>query len=184
MLSKQLDAKRLALLKEAAPKLKRVAVFTLYRLDRPFNAATQAGTDALEISIFKVSVVKDDLEAAFERARQSGADGVLVIDYPLAYSNPHLRALGKLAERHRLPMMHSAFTARDAGGLLTYAIDKIDVVHKVGAYVHKILRGAKAGDLPIEKLSKFELTVNLKAARAIGLPILASILTQASRVID
>lgn len=181
-----IDAKRLALLKEAVPTLKRVAIFSYWqRLERPFAPSMQAGADALGLKIFKVAVLETtDLESAFATAIQSGADGVLVMDYPLAYGESHVRALSDLANKHRLPVMHSVYSAADAGGLLSYAIDQMAVLHKLATYVDKILRGTKPGDLPIEKLSKFELAVNLKAANAIGLVMPPSILVQATRVVE
>src|SRR5206468_4080601 len=103
------------------------------------------------ITIFKVGVGRlIDLEPAFERAVQTGANGLFVLDYPFAFAKANQARMSELAVKHRLPAIHSASTAADAGALLTYGPDITENYRRAGHFVDKILRGAKPGEIPIE----------------------------------
>jgi putative ABC transport system substrate-binding protein len=182
-----LNAKRLALLKEAVPSVSRVAFFGPFSdpTEAKFSPETQAAADALGVTVFGVGARSaDQLEAAFAQAVASGADAIFVLDYPFAFVSANQVRIGELAIRRRLPVIHSASTAAQAGALLTYATDIEANFQRAGYYVDRILRGAKPADLPIEQPAKLQLVVNRKAARAIGVTLPASILAQADRVID
>jgi putative ABC transport system substrate-binding protein len=184
---RSLNAKRLALLKEAAPELKRVALLVSSEGARNpgFSSETQAAADAIGITLFKVAADHaSELDRAFDNARRLGAGGIFVADYPFALLRKHQLMISELAARHRIPVIHSASTAADAGALLTYAHDINENFRRAGHIVDKILRGAKAGDIPFEEPATLKLVVNLGAARAIGLTVPQSILIQANRVID
>ena len=183
---RNLNAKRLALLKEAVPGVTRVAVLApLAGIERGFLPETAAAARSLGISIFGIGADRfADLEPAFEAALRSGANGIFVTDYPLAFAKTNQVRISELAVKHRLPAIHSASTAADEGALLTYGADISGNYRRAGHLVDKILRGAKPGDIPFEEPAKMELVVNLKAAKAIGLTIPTSVLIQASRTID
>ena len=184
---RSLNAKRLSLLKEAVPGLTRVAFLgpAAIRREPGFSPETQAAADAIGVSMVKVVADRPaDLEQAFEDARRLGANGIFVIDYPFAFLKKHQVMISEMAARHRLPAIHSASTAPEAGALLTYAHDISENFRRAGHLVDKILRGAKPAEIPFEEPARLELVVNLRAARAIGLTVPPSILIQASRIIE
>lgn len=185
---RSLNAKRIALLKEAAPRLTRLAVLAHpvpAGTKRIFGDETQGAADALGVTLLHVGVNRfDALEAAFEKAVAGGANGIFVADYPFAFVRANQLRIVELAAKHRLPAIHSASTASDSGALLTYGFDIAENFRRAAHIVDKILRGAKAGEIPIEDPARLELVVNLKAARAIGLSLPPSILLQANRVIQ
>jgi putative ABC transport system substrate-binding protein len=181
-----LNAKRLSLLKEAVPAVSRVAVIGPTGLTRRrFSPETQAAADALGIQLLPINIDKpEDGARAFAEAIRAGANGVLVLDYPFAFVRANQVLINDLAMKHRLPVLHSASTAADSGSLLTYAPDITVNFRRAGYFVDRILRGAKAGELPIEQPDTLHLVVNTKVARSMGLTIPVSVLTQASRVIS
>jgi putative ABC transport system substrate-binding protein len=184
---RNLNAKRLALLKESAPRSKRIAVMwnSIPAGTEPFGGAIKAAAERLGVSLVHVPVDEmSQLEAALGSAVKAGADALFVIDYPFAFKKDSQVRLAQLAIQYRLPALHSASTAADHGALITYAPDIAQNYRRAAALVDKILRGAKAGDIPFEEPSRLELIVNLEAAKAIGLALPPSILTQASRVIQ
>jgi putative ABC transport system substrate-binding protein len=180
----ELDGKRLSLLREAAPGAKRVAFLT--QAERGARLAAEAHSTAagLGLELFTVHAKSaGELEAAFEEARNGRADAMLVTDWP-AFNNRDVQlAIHSLARRHRLPVMHSVLDAADSGGLMSYAADIRDNYRRVPYFVDRILRGAKPADIPIEQPRRFELVVNLEAARAIGLSLAPSLLAQADRMV-
>jgi len=183
---RSLNAKRLALLKEAVPRMKRVAFLVPAGAARAdFSRETQAAAEAMGVSLFRIVADRpQDLPKAFDEAVRGRADAIFVIDYPFAFVRAHQVLIAELATKHRLPAIHSASTAAEAGALLTYAHDISENFRRAGHIVDKILRGASPGEIPFEEPARIELVVNLNAARAIGLVVPPSILTQASRVID
>ena len=185
---KSLNAKRLALLKEAAPQVRRVAVIgppSASGGPLDFSSETRSAADALGLELVSVPLNRSaDLERAFAQVDSVHADGIFVVDYPFAFVRAHQEALCELAARRRLPAIHSASTAASAGALITYGPDIAENFRRAGHLVDKILRGANPGEIPIEDPAKLELVVSLRAARAIGLTLPQSILTQASRVVD
>jgi putative ABC transport system substrate-binding protein len=124
----------------------------------------------------------EEFDAAFEAAAREGADALLLAPNPL--SNAHRARIVDLAARHRWPAMYPLRQFVDDGGLMAYDGSLTDLWRRVAAFVDKILKGAKPGDLPIEQPTKFELVINLKTAKALGLTIPPSLLGRADEVIQ
>lgn len=180
----ELDRKRLQLLKEMIPKLARV----LYLVNpdnpmfnrRPVALADTARSLGIRIERFEVSSV-DQLEAALA-AKRGDADALLVSN-DLIY-NQNLSKISELAAAAHLPAVSGQKKFAKAGGLLAYGTSVPGMWHRAATYVDKILKGAKPGDLPIERPMKIELTVNLKTAQTLGITIPRAILLRADEVID
>jgi putative ABC transport system substrate-binding protein len=178
-----LNAKRLQLIKEGIPSLRRVAALT-----NPDNlahtsvlAAMTEMTQSLRLDLHTVQARRhEDLEAAVTSARQR-ADALAVIDDGMFIANAH--RIAELASRHRLPTIGFRELV-DSGGLLAYAVDFPAIFGQSMTLVDKILRGAEAGNLPILQASRFELVVNLKASKALGLTISPSLLLRADRLLE
>jgi putative ABC transport system substrate-binding protein len=183
-LQPELSGKRLELLKEIVPKLSRVAV-----LGTSTNASNAqslretelaAGALAVKLQYLDVRGPKD-IEAAFRAAREERADAVLVLGGPvLASQRTHL---ADLAVKSRLPAIYWRSVIVEAGGLMSYAVNFTDLDRRAATYVDKILKGRKPADLPVEQPTKFELIINLKAAKQIGLTIPPKVLARADKVI-
>jgi len=179
-----LSAKRLELIKEIIPGLSRMAVLwnsgnpTATRLFKDMErASSQFGVRLQPLGVQS----RDELEKAFETAVRDRAGAVFVFEEAVMASyRTHVLALAK---KHRLPTgsFYREFAA--AGGLLTYGADFPDLFRRTATYVDKILKGAKPGDLPVEQPTKFELVINLKTAKQIGLTIPPNVLARADRVI-
>ncbi len=123
-----------------------------------------------------------DLDAAIQTARQGGAGALIVLADPV-FTVDRVR-LAELAAKARLPAIYGIREAPEAGGLMSYGPDYFDLSRRSATYVDRILKGAKPADLPIEQPTKFELVVNLKAARALGLAIPPSVLGRADKIIE
>jgi putative ABC transport system substrate-binding protein len=180
----ELSGKRLELLKEVLPKITRAAV--LWNPSNPgfsemlkeMQAASQA--HALQLQSLEVRSLKD-FEGAFESLARGDSHAIIVVSDPLL--NTHHRLILDLAGKHRLPAMYGGPEVVDAGGLMSYAPSFTDQYRRAATYVDKILKGTKAADLPVERPMKFELVINLKTAKQIGLTIPESVLYRADRVI-
>ncbi len=122
-----------------------------------------------------------DIETVFQAAAKGRADAVLVLGNPIL--NAHRKQIVDLAVKHRLPATYARPEFVEAGGLMTYGVSIPDLDRRAATYVDKILRGAKAADLPVEQPKKFELIINLKAAKQTGLTIPPNVLARADRVI-
>ena len=180
----ELSGKQLEILKEIVPKLARVAVFG--NNEEPGNTQNlkevELAAKALGIKVHYLSVVNPkDIEIAFRAATEERADALLLLGN-LVLNNQRKQAV-ELAVKHRLPAtyFHPEFIA--AGGLMYYGTNYNDLFRRAATYVDKILKGAKAADLPVEQPTKFELLINLKAAKQIGLTIPRNVLARADRVI-
>ncbi len=181
----QLAGKRLELLKEMVPKLSRVAV-----LWYPQGAVStihwkeiQLAARQLGVQLHSLEVRSpNDFDKAFEDATRARAGALFVTGDPVITTN--IKRIAGLAARSRLPSISHSSEFADAGGLVTYGADRADMFRRAATFVDKILKGAKPGDLPIEQPTKFELVVNLKTAKALGITIPQSVLLQASRVIE
>ena len=182
--SVDLAGKRLALLKEAVPKAKRVAV--LSNPGAPAHAVIlregvgAARTLGLLLQNLEVSSAPG-LDGAFLTARAHHADAIFVLDDNM-FGSSRVRIV-ELAAKSRLPAMYGYRLFVDVGGLMSYGPSLPDLFRRAARYVDKILKGAKPADLPVEQPTKFELVVNLKTAKAIGLTIPESVLVRADEVI-
>jgi putative tryptophan/tyrosine transport system substrate-binding protein len=183
-LAPELDGKRLELLKEAVPKLSRVAV--LRNPANPFTTiawkAMQPAAEALGLKLQPVDASSpNDLDRALTTIKAAHPDGlVFIVDRFLA---SYRAAIVQFVATNRLPGMFPYPEFAQEGGLMTYGPDYADLFRRTATYVDRILKGAKPGDLPIEQPTKFELVINLKTARVLGLTIPQSILVRADEVI-
>ena len=184
-MSWQLAGKRLELLKEMVPKLSRVAV-----LWSPQSTASTFVWKELQLPARQLGVQLHSLEVrspnefdqAFEAATRARAGALLILAAPVIVTN--LKRIADFAAKSRLPSIFQWSEFADAGGLAAYGPDRADLFRRAATYVDKILKGAKPGDLPIEQPTKFELVVNLKTAKALGIKIPNSILVRADKVIQ
>jgi len=181
----EISGKRLEILKEAVPKLSRVAVFGTSTL--PDNAQrlreVELAAKAFGVKLQYLDVLgPKDIETAFRAAVKGRADAML---WQVAggVANAHRTQILELAVKSRLPAVYHNSVYVDAGGLMTYSASITDLDRRAATYVDKILKGAKPADLPIEQPTKFELIINLKAAKQIGLTIPPNVLARADRVI-
>jgi putative tryptophan/tyrosine transport system substrate-binding protein len=183
-LSPELSGKQLELLKEIVPKLSRVAV--VGDSNEPGNAQAlkeielAAGAFKIQLQYLDVLNLKD-IEHSFQSATKQRAGAVLVLNSP--FFNSHRTEVVSLAAENRLPAMYFRSDFVEAGGLMTYSVNYNDLARRAATYVDKILKGAKPADLPVEQPKKFELVINLKAAKAIDLTIPPNVLVRADRVI-
>ena len=183
-LAPELSGKQLELLKEIVPKLSRVAV--LGSATRPgspqalreINLAADAA--GVQLQYLEIQAPKD-VETAFRAASRERADAVLVLSNQVLIS--HRRVVVDLAVKNRLPTIYSRPEYVEDGGLMSYTTSFTDLSRRAATYVDRILKGAKPADLPVEQPKKFELIVNLKAAKQIGLTIPPNVLAQADKVI-
>jgi len=183
--SPELSAKRLALLKEVIPEVSRVAV--LSNPTNPSNAPqirdTKAAAKALGVELHLLQVRRpQDLESAFQAAAGGRAGALITLDDLFIYA--HRTRIVALAATSRLPGMYGWAAFPEAGGLMSYSPDFPDMYRQAAVFVDKILKGAKPADLPVEQPTKFELVINLKTAKALGLTILPSFLQRADQVIE
>jgi len=184
LLLAETSLKRLQLLKEALPKVSRVAV--LWNPATPFHRAMLKEIDAaapsLRLQHFAVAVkARDDLGDALPEIARGRADALFVSQ---GLSPAARRKLLDFAARNRLPSMFMNTELVTDGGLMSYSPDFAEMFREAATYVDKILKGAKPADLPVEQPTKFVLTINLKTARALGLPISESVLGRADEVIQ
>ena len=184
--SNELAGKRLELLRQVAPKITRVAV--LVQRDHPptatFVSETEAAAHALgfQLHVLPVRAEPEDIARAFASMIKERDGGVIV--QQTGSLNAHMRQMADLATRHRLPTVHSSRLFVESGGLLTYGPDVVALAYRAATYVDKILKGAKPADLPVEQPTKFDLVINLKTAKALGLTIPPSLLLQADQIIE
>lgn len=179
-----LTAKRLELLKETLPEVARVAVLwdASFGVDAGYPQA-EAAARALQLRLQRLAVRgAADLEPAFNSARTGRADALLVLASP--FLNANRQSVIELAARHHLPATYEAKTFVEIGGLMSYGPSFPDMYRRAATYVDKILRGAKPADLPVEQPTTFELVINLKTAKALGLTIPQSVLLRADEVIQ
>jgi ABC-type uncharacterized transport system substrate-binding protein len=185
----ELGGKQLELLKEIVPKINRVAILRTVSSGTAssdpndvFVKETEVPARALGVQLIPVVVQgSDDLEGAFRSMIKEQTNGLFIRLLP-TYSVPFKRVAG-LAMKNRLPSISSQFAWTDAGGLMSYGTD-LNVQHRRAAvYVDKILKGTKPADLPVEAPTKFELWINLKTAKQLGLAIPQSVLYRADKVI-
>jgi putative ABC transport system substrate-binding protein len=184
-LGTELASKQMELFKEAIPNLTRVAILTNpanpTHLPRQEAAASTAQRLGVRPETFTARS-PDDLEKAFGEMARLRASGVLVVTDPMF--NSATDRLVKLASKRRLPAMYGFRSQVTAGGLMSYGVDLADLFRRAPVYVDRILKGAKPADLPVEQPTKFELIVNLKTAKTLGLTIPQPVLQRADEVIQ
>jgi len=184
-LAPEISGKHLELLKESVSRLSRVAV--LGTSSNPGNAQAfkelerAAGAFGVQLLYFDV-LAAEDIAAVFRAASQERADAVLVLGRPVL--SAHRTQLIDLALMNRLPASYPWPEIMQEGGLMTYGVSLTDLHRRAATYVDKILKGAKPADLPVEQPMKFELVINLKTAKALGLTMPPSLLLLADEVIQ
>ena len=181
----EIMGKQLQLLKEAVPKVSKVAV--LWNSANPSHARVVRETEVAARSLgVQLQLLQarspNEFDSAFAAMTRGRAGALMVIADPMFLL--HRRRLADLAAKGRLPAMHGLAEHVEAGGLLAYAPDINDLFRRAATYVDKILKGAKPADLPVEQPTKFELVINLKTAKALGLTLPPSVLIRADQVIQ
>jgi putative ABC transport system substrate-binding protein len=179
-----LGQKYVELLHEALPSATRFAVVA--SLPNPLPETRQELEAAGRLLGITVSVARvsgpDDFDSALARAKRDGAAGIIVTSDGVTWR--HRKSLVPLALKHRLPAIYWAREYVDDGGLMTYSASVADLRRRGATYVDKILKGARPADLPVEQPTTFELVINLKAAKALGLTMPPSLLQRAHQVIE
>jgi putative ABC transport system substrate-binding protein len=186
VLATELNGKRLELLRELVPRLSRVAV--LGTSTEPGHARalreTEVAAKALAIELQYLEVRgPEDLEPVFRKASAWPAGAVLGLLSPVL-GGANAARMASLATKSQLPLMYQSSEAVRAGVLMSLGVSPTDLFRRAATYVDKILRGAKPGDLPVEQPTKFELVINLKTAKALGLTIPPALLARADEVIQ
>ena len=184
-LTRELGGKRLELLKEAVPKVARVTV--LYDPTVPDSVldvkeVLPVAARALKMTIQPWEVRgTDDFEKVFSAMGKQRPDGLYATAGPLM--RPNRKRIVDFALKSRLPSMYTSITFVDVGGLMSYGADQADSYRRVAYFVDRILKGAKPADLPVEQPTKFELVINVKTAKQIGLTIPPELLARATKII-
>jgi len=186
LLSTELAGKKLQMVRELLPKATRVAVLAYHgytSATRPYLEQMRAAAQQMGIQLV-VQEVKEagDLPGAFTAMQRERAQALDVRASP--FSTENAKRIVELAAQHRLPAMYDVRSFVEAGGLLSYGPNNLEIFRRAAFYVDRILKGAKPADLPIEQPTKFELVINLKAAKALGLTIPPALLVRADQVIE
>jgi putative tryptophan/tyrosine transport system substrate-binding protein len=180
-----LTGKRLELLREIAPNVASVAV--LFNPDDPISRLSlneiQPSARKLAVAVRALEVRNPaDLDKALHDAAGARVDALAIMPNPVFVTN--LKQIAEFALQNRLPSMFHLREFADEGGLLSYGVDRADLYRRAATFVDKILKGAKPADLPIEQPTKFDLAINLKTAKALGLTVPSSLLVTADEVIE
>jgi putative ABC transport system substrate-binding protein len=183
-ISPELNGKRLEILNATVPRLKRVAV--IWSPAEPnaesFLMETHAAAQALGVELQSLELRDPrDLDEAVRAAQKEHANALTVLTDPITLW--HRTRLAELAAKYRLPAIYTERLFAEAGGLMSYGASDRDLHRQAAAYIDKILKGAKPSDLPVEQPIKYELVINLKTAKALGLTIPQSVLIRADEVI-
>ena len=179
----ELSGKRLELLKKTVPGLAGVGVLGTSTTPGTGQSLreTELAAEALRVQLQYLEILSSkDIESAFRTAIKGRADAVVVLASPFLLS--HRTQVADLAVKHRLPAIYYAREYVEDGGLMAYGVSVPDLFRRAAAYVDKILKGAKPADLPVEQPTKFELVINLKTAKQIGLTIPQEVLFQADKL--
>jgi len=183
LISDQLVAKEVELLREVVPKVSRIAV--LWNPANPGNAlqlrAAEAAAQGLRLQPVEARGPAE-IDGAFATMTRGRAGALLVLLDVVFYDQR--QRIADLAARNRLPAVYGYGVFAEAGGLMSYAASRVELLRHIAVYVDKILKGAKPADLPVEQPTKFELVINLKTAKALGLKIPQSLLQRADQVIE
>jgi putative ABC transport system substrate-binding protein len=191
LLAPELNWKRLELLKDALPKITRIGFLT--RMDptaeRRFKEVTdrrfkeaEVAAKGLGLQLHLVGAKgASHLENAFKDAKSAGDQALIA--HPSTFVATNRARIIEIAAKHRLPVIYPSTIAAEAGGLMSYGVDIVDNYRRAAVYVDKILKGAKPADLPVQQPMKFELVINLKTAKQLGLTIPPNVLARADKVI-
>ncbi len=182
---REFQGKRLELLRQAVPRISRVAF--LWNPADPGNARQYAGMEAaakpLRVTLESVELrAAAELDDAYATIVRRHVDALVVPAGPLLFGQR--RRIAELSARTRIPAMYESAEFAEAGGLISYGPSLPEMFRRAASYVDRILRGAKPGDLPVEQSRKFELVINAKTAKALGLTIPQSLLLRADEVIQ
>jgi putative tryptophan/tyrosine transport system substrate-binding protein len=189
VLEPSLGAKLLELLKEIAPNVARVAV--LFNQDNPGNrgvsasaaaAAPRFAVEVVAVPLRESNEIEAEIEAAMAQWGREPDYGLIVLPDPS--TNSHRKLIIELAARHRLPAIHALRAATADGGLMSYGVDLPDLFRRAATYADRILKGDKPADLPVQLPTKFELAINLKTAKALGLTVPNTLLVSTDEVIE
>jgi len=181
-LEQHLGGKRLELLKETLPKISRVAILSSALFRGPFLRETEGVARSLGLKLYVAEMRgPEDFEGVFSAIVKERAAAVLVPRGPLVAA--HRTQIVELMTRNRLPGIFGWVEDVEAGGLMSYGPVRLDQFRRAAYFVDKILKGAKPADLPVEQPTKFELVINLKTAKALGIEIPPELLSRADRVI-
>jgi ABC-type uncharacterized transport system substrate-binding protein len=183
-LAKEISGKQLELLMEAFPRVSRVAIL----LDQTSHSNAlsleeiKVAAGALQVALQPLQVRgPDDLEPTFSAVKRERADALIVLR--TGGTSTYRARIVNFTAKSRLPAMYADSEFTEAGGLMSYGSNRVDLVRRAATYVDKILKGTKPADLPVEQPKKFELVINLKAAKQIGLTIPPNVLARADKVI-
>ena len=184
-ITSELVSKRLDLLRQLSPRIHRVGL--IYDPNNPIDRLVLMRFESTCANIKMVclrapATKPDNIAAAFDALKIHKAQGIIVTSSGI--NNADRQQITELATQYRIPAIYSQIEYADVGGLISYAPDFTDMNRRAAAYVDKIIKGAKPGDLPIEQPTKFDLVVNMKTAKALGSKIPQSILVQATKVIE
>jgi putative tryptophan/tyrosine transport system substrate-binding protein len=183
MLNTEISAKRMELLRDVLPRVERVAVLRDPAADSAQADVTQAAARALGLKVHVLSVSRaDEFPGAFDAARKAHAEALVVL--ASSFFNAHRRQLVDLAAQNRLIAVYEHREFPDAGGLMSYGPNIVEMYRRAAYFVDKILKGASPADLPVEQPTRFELVINLKTAKALGLTIPQSVLVRADEIIQ
>jgi putative tryptophan/tyrosine transport system substrate-binding protein len=185
LMSPDLGGKRLELIEQIVPNVARVAI--IWNADNPYPALvfrqTENAARHLKIEVQSLEVrTPDDVNSALEAAVQEKANALITVEDPLTQN--YRKQIADFAAKNRLPTMSGLREYVDDGGLLSYGPSLADLYRRAAGYVDKILKGAKPSELPVEQPTKFELVVNMKTAKALGLTIPPDMLAIADAVIE
>jgi putative ABC transport system substrate-binding protein len=185
LLTPELSARRLQLLVDVQPRLQRVAILrnsdNLSHLRFLKETEEAGGKIGIQVGPLLEARDPDEIDRAF-RSLPEGTGGLIVFDDPAIWS--HRARIVALAAQRRLPAMYGYRDFADEGGLISYGPDRIHLYRRTAAYVDRILKGARPADLPVEQPTKFNLVINVRAAKTLGLTVPAAILVQADHVVQ
>jgi len=181
-----IHGKRIALLREMFPAMSKLACIAFRRAWDSSGASVRAAADAAGVAL--VSVLMDfpgnatTYRNAIAQASRDGADAIMMLDSPNALVNRAV--ISESIAEARIPAIHAFAEAVDAGGLMAYSFDLKELIKRMAGNVDAILRGASPGEIPFYQVSKFELSINLKAAKALGLAVPTTLLATANKVVE
>ncbi len=179
----EIGGKLLQLLKEIVPGLARVALIMARPAWDVFRTEMTEAVRTLGLDMVHIELALSDIDAAVRQAIAEKTQAAVVRGRPF-FSTAHAKFMVERAAAHRLPVIYESRDFVEFGGLAAYGVDVPDLYRRAATYVDKILRGAKPSDLPVEQPTKFELVINLKTAKALGLTISPSLLARADEVIE